>query len=130
MSSKRPERGIGNLVVAVYGVFALSATVRASYQLIRRYEEAPLAYWLSLFSALVYVVATIALARNKVVLAKYTLIFELVGVLAIGLLSVLVPSLFAHPTVWSFFGMGYGFIPLLLPIFGLWWISGRESSIK
>lgn len=130
MSAKRPERGIGNLVVAVYGVFALSATVRASYQLIRRYEEAPLAYWLSLFSALVYVVATIALARNKVVLAKYTLIFELVGVLAIGLLSVLVPSLFAHPTVWSFFGMGYGFIPLLLPIFGLWWISGRESSIK
>lgn len=130
MSAKRPERGIGNLVVAVYGVFALSATVRASYQLIRRYEEAPLAYWLSLFSALIYVVATIALARNKVVLAKYTLIFELVGVLAIGLLSVLVPSLFAHPTVWSFFGMGYGFIPLLLPIFGLWWISGRESSIK
>ena len=130
MSSKRPDRGIGNLVVAVYGVFALSATVRASYQLIRRYEEAPLAYWLSLFSALIYVVATIALARNKVVLAKYTLIFELVGVVAIGLLSVLVPSLFAHPTVWSFFGMGYGFIPLALPIFGLWWISARKSSLK
>jgi len=130
MSSKRPDRGIGNLVVAVYGVFAISATVRASYQLIRRYEEAPLAYWLSLFSALIYVVATIALARNKVVLAKYTLIFELVGVVAIGLLSVLVPSLFAHPTVWSFFGMGYGFIPLALPIFGLWWISARKSSLK
>ena len=130
MSSKRPDRGIGNLVVAVYGVFALSATVRASYQLIRRYEEAPLAYWLSLFSALIYVVATIALARNKVILAKYTLIFELIGVVAIGLLSVLVPSLFAHPTVWSFFGMGYGFIPLALPIFGLWWISARKSSLK
>lgn len=130
MSSKRPDRGIGNLVVAVYGVFALSATVRASYQLIRRYEEAPLAYWLSLFSALIYVVATMALARNKVVLAKYTLIFELVGVVAIGLLSVLVPTLFAHPTVWSFFGMGYGFIPLVLPIFGLWWISARKSSLK
>jgi len=130
MSFKRPDRGIGNLVVAVYGVFALSATVRASYQLIRRYEEAPLAYWLSLFSALIYVVATIALARNKVVLAKYTLIFELVGVVVIGLLSVLVPSLFAHPTVWSFFGMGYGFIPLALPIFGLWWISARKSLLK
>ncbi len=130
MSSMRQERGIGNLVVAVYGVFALSATVRASYQLIRRYEEAPLAYWLSLISALIYVVATIALARNKVVLAKYTLIFELVGVIAIGLLSVLVPSLFAHPTVWSFFGMGYGFIPLVLPIFGLWWVSARKSSLK
>lgn len=130
MSSKRPQHGIGSLVVAVYGVFALSATVRASYQLIRRYEEAPIAYWLSLFSALVYLAATIALARNKVALARYTLIFELVGVLSIGLLSVLVPSLFAHPTVWSFFGMGYGFIPMLLPIFGLWWISSRKSSIS
>lgn len=126
MSSKRPNRGIGNLVVAVYAVFALSATVRASYQLIRRYEEAPLAYWLSLFSAVVYVVATIALAKDKVVLAKYTLIFELVGVISIGLLSIFDPALFAHPTVWSFFGMGYGFIPLALPIFGLWWISVRK----
>jgi hypothetical protein len=127
MGQERAGRGVGNLVVAIYGVFAISATVRATYQLIRRYDEAPLAYWLSLFSALVYLVATLALARNKVALAKYTLTFELIGVLTIGLLSVLVPSLFAHPTVWSFFGMGYGFIPLALPIFGLWWLSGRKS---
>jgi hypothetical protein len=127
MGQERAGRGVGNLVVAIYGVFAISATVRATYQLIRRYDEAPLAYWLSLFSALVYLVATLALARNKVALAKYTLTLELIGVLTIGLLSVLVPSLFAHPTVWSFFGMGYGFIPLALPIFGLWWLSGRKS---
>jgi hypothetical protein len=127
MGQERAGRGVGNLVVAIYGVFAISATVRATYQLIRRYDEAPLAYWLSLFSALVYLVATLALARNKVALAKYTLTSELIGVLTIGLLSVLVPSLFAHPTVWSFFGMGYGFIPLALPIFGLWWLSGRKS---
>ncbi len=127
MGQERAGRGVGNLVVAIYGVFAISATVRATYQLIRRYDEAPLAYWLSLFSALVYLVATLALARNKAALAKYTLTFELIGVLTIGLLSVLVPSLFAHPTVWSFFGVGYGFIPLALPIFGLWWLSGRKS---
>ena len=128
MSSMRQERGIGNLVIAVYGVFAISATVRAIYQLVRRYDEAPLAYWLSLFSALVYIVATIALAKNNVSLAKNTLIFELLGVLTVGSMSLLVPKIFDRPTVWSYFGVGYGFIPLLLPIFGLWWISGRKSS--
>ena len=128
MSSMRQERGIGNLVIAVYGVFAISATVRAIYQLVRRYDEAPLAYWLSLFSALVYIVATIALAKNNVSLAKNTLIFELLGVLTVGSMSLLIPKIFDHPTVWSYFGVGYGFIPLLLPIFGLWWISGRKSS--
>jgi hypothetical protein len=89
-----------------------------------------LAYWLSLFSALVYVVATFALSKNLALLARNTLIFELVGVISIGSMSVLVPEIFAHPTVWSFFGMGYGFIPLVLPIFGLWWISARKSSLK
>jgi hypothetical protein len=127
MSNQRSGRGVGNLVIAIYGVFALSATVRASYQLLRKYEDAPLAYWLSLLSAVVYVIATFALAKSNFKLAKYTLIFELAGVLAVGSLSLLVPALFAHPTVWSFFGIGYGFIPLLLPVFGLWWISRRKS---
>jgi len=128
MSSMRQGRGVGNLVIAIYAVFALSATVRATYQLLRRYEDAPLAYWLSLLSAVVYIVATHALAKNRVGLARNTLIFELVGVIAIGTLSFTVPSLFAHPTVWSNFGMGYGFIPLVLPVFGLWWIAKRKSQ--
>ena len=127
MSNQRSGRGVGNLVIAIYGVFALSATVRASYQLLRKYDDAPVAYWLSLLSAVVYVVATFALAKGNFKLARYTLIFELVGVLAVGSLSLAVPELFAHPTVWSFFGIGYGFIPLLLPVFGLWWISRRKS---
>jgi len=127
VSIQRTGHGIGNLVIAVYGVFALSATVRASYQLLRKYDEAPLAYWLSLISAILYIVATYALAKNKIKLAKNTLIFELLGVLTIGSLSLLVPEFFAHPTVWSYFGSGYGFIPLLLPMFGLWWIARRKA---
>lgn len=122
MSSKRQTRGVGNLVIAIYAVFALSATVRAVYQLLRKYDEAPLAYWLSLVAAVIYIVATFALAKGKYSLAEKTLVFELVGVMTVGSLSYLVPSLFAHPSVWSYFGLGYGLIPLLLPIFGLWWI--------
>ncbi len=128
MSIQQTGRGVGNLVIAVYGVFALSATVRASYQLLRKYDEAPMAYWLSLVAAIIYVVATYALAKNKIKLAQNTLIFELLGVLTVGALSLLAPEFFAHPTVWSYFGIGYGFIPLLLPVFGLWWISSRKSK--
>ena len=122
MNAKTQNRGVGTLVIAIYGVFALSASVRAGYQLLRKYEEAPLAYWLSLLAAVVYIVATFALARGNFALANKTLIFELAGVLVIGTLSLTIPSLFAHPSVWSFYGMGYGFIPLLLPMFGLWWV--------
>ena len=126
MERQRQSLGVGNLVVAIYGVFALSATVRAGYQLVRKFEEAPLAYILSLIAGLVYILATVAIARRKFKLASLTLVFELVGVLAVGGLSVLLPELFAHPTVWSYFGLGYGLIPLLLPIFGLWWL--RRSN--
>jgi hypothetical protein len=122
MRSELQGRGVGTLVIAIYGVFALSASVRASYQLLRKYEEAPLAYWLSLLAAVVYIIATFALARCKYDLANKTLVFELAGVLIIGTLSLTVPSLFDHPSVWSYYGMGYGFIPLLLPMFGLWWV--------
>jgi hypothetical protein len=127
MSSKRQSRGPGNLVIAIYAVFALSASVRAIYQLLRKYDEAPLAYWLSLVAAGVYVIASFALARGNYSLAKKTLVFELVGVISVGLLSVFESNLFGHPSVWSYFGLGYGLIPLLLPIFGLWWIRKAQS---
>jgi len=53
MKDQRREFGSGNLVVALYAIFALSATVRASYQIFRKFEEAPLAYSLSLIAGLV-----------------------------------------------------------------------------
>jgi hypothetical protein len=122
MRSNLQGRGVGTLVIAIYGVFALSASVRAIYQILRKFDEAPLAYLLSLVAAIVYVVATFALAKGQFGLAHKTLMFELIGVLVVGSLSIFIPSLFAHPSVWSYFGMGYAFIPLALPLFGLWWI--------
>lgn len=114
------------LLVAVYAVFALSATARASYQLLRHFDEAPLAYSLSAVSALIYIVATIALAKRSAFARKIAVItvsIELVGVLVVGLLSIFQPSLFAHPSVWSQFGIGYGLVPLFLPLLGLWWLA-------
>lgn len=124
--------GPGRLLVAVYGVFALSASARASFQLLTKFEEAPLAYSLSAVSAFVYIIATVALARGgrSSNLAWATVGFELVGVLSVGTLSIVLPDLFAHPSVWSGFGSGYAFIPLILPILGLAWLWRERVADK
>lgn len=122
--------GVGRVLIAIYAVFAISATARASYQLIREFDQAPLAYSLSALSAVVYLLATYSLSKSEDKwqrIAFYTIWFELVGVIAVGLLSLGLPDLFAHPSVWSNFGAGYAFIPLLLPILGLLWLRKRNA---
>ena len=123
----KPSRplGVGRLLILVYAVFAISSTARASFQIITKFEDAPLAYSLSLLSAVVYVLATVSLARSGPTwqkVAVYSVIFELVGVLTIGTLSFVAPELFDHASVWSGFGSGYGYLPLVLPVLGLIWI--------
>jgi hypothetical protein len=122
--------GVGRVLIAIYAVFAISATARATYQLIREFDQAPLAYSLSALSAVVYLLATYSLSKSEAKwqrIAFYTIWFELVGVIAVGLLSLGLPDLFAHPSVWSNFGAGYAFIPLLLPILGLLWLRKRNA---
>jgi hypothetical protein len=122
------ELGVGRLLIAVYGVFAISASARASYQLLTEFNQAPVAYSLSLLAACVYVLATIALAKQWPKMSLFAVLFELAGVLLVGTLSLLTPELFAHPSVWSGFGQGYGYIPLLLPILGLIWLYRRRDA--
>ncbi len=128
--SEKLGLGVGRLLIAVYAVFALSATARASYQLFREFDEAPVAYTLSLVSALTYILVTIALTKKGdtwASIARITVWFELFGVIAVGIASFALPSLFNHPSVWSGFGMGYGFLPLALPVLGLVWLSRRRK---
>ena len=81
------------MLVAVYGIFAVAATSRSAVQLATRFDQAPVAYLLSAFAAVVYVLA-----------------------------DLVVPQAFPDATVWSFFGIGYGFVPLVLPVLGLLWL--------
>lgn len=122
--------GPGRLLVAVYGVLALAATARGLYQVSTRWSEAPLAYALSLLAGLVYCVATYALARDRRTLAWAAVGFELVGVLVVGTLSLADVGDFPDETVWSGFGAGYGYVPLVLPFVGLWWLwrTGRPAG--
>jgi hypothetical protein len=111
------------VLVVVYAVLALAATGRSILQITEYFSRAPLAYLLSAFAAAVYIVATWCLARGgrwvRVGIVACTI--ELVGVLVVGAASYLVPEAFPDKTVWSHFGQGYGYVPLVLPVLGLWW---------
>ncbi|MCA2213481.1 hypothetical protein [Jidongwangia harbinensis] len=117
--------GAGRVLLLVYGIFALSAGARAGVQIATRFDEAPLAYLLSAGAALVYLAATVGLAvggaRGRLIaLAGCTV--ELLGVLVVGTLSVADAVAFPDDTVWSRYGSGYGYVPLILPFIGLWWL--------
>lgn len=131
----RPEvstgTGPGRIVVAVYGVLALAATGRSVLQITEYLDRAPLAYVLSALAAVIYIVATVALAKGGASGARVAtgaILVEAVGVLTVGTLSFLQPSLFPDKTVWSHYGSGYGYLPLVLPFVGLWWIHRARSG--
>lgn len=122
-SSTGTGRGFGRVLVFVYGIFALAATGRSTLQLATKASEAPVPYALSAFAAVVYIVATFALATGRRSLALTAVGIELVGVLSVGVTSLLLPEDYPDATVWSDFGAGYGYVPLVLPLIGLWWLS-------
>ncbi len=124
--------GPGRVLVAVYAIFALAATSRAAVQISTKFHEAPLAYVLSALAAIVYVLATVALARRgagwwRIALAACGI--ELVGVLTIGTFSLFDSEAFPHATVWSLYGQGYLFIPLILPMVGLYWLRRTKPRV-
>ena len=129
MSTKPKILGVGRLLIAVYAIFAISSLARASYQLATKFQDAPFAYSLSAVAAVIYIVATIALAKGTLQkLAIFAIAFELVGVITVGILSYTHPELFAHPSVWSKFGQGYGYVPFVLPILGLLWLRKQRKN--
>jgi hypothetical protein len=117
--------GPGRLLVAVYALFALSASARALVQIATKFSDAPVAYLLSAFAGLVYILATITLAvgtQRARRIAVVSISIELAGVLAVGTWSLADPGRFPDATVWSGYGSGYGYVPLVLPVFGLLWL--------
>ncbi len=120
-----PPTGPRRVLIALYAIFALAATARGIVQIATKYDEAPLAYSLSLFSGFVYIAATIGLVTNRRwsrPLAWAAVGTEMVGVVTIGLASIIDSTAFPHDTVWSRFGAGYGYVPVILPVLGLMWL--------
>ena len=120
-----PPTGPRRVLIALYAIFALAATARGIVQIATKFDEAPLAYSLSLFSGIVYIAATVGLVTNRRwsrPLAWAAVGTEMVGVLVIGVLSIVDSTAFPHDTVWSRFGAGYGYVPIILPVLGLMWL--------
>jgi hypothetical protein len=131
--------GVGRVLVAVYAILAIAATGRSVFQILDRFEEAPIAFSLSALAAVVYIVATIALAMGWRRVALLTICFELAGVLVIGTVSVVAPGLLGldgldpfgrEATVWSAYGAGYLLVPLALPVLGLLWLRSRPATVE
>ena len=117
--------GPGRVLVAVYALFALSAFARAAVQIATKFSHAPVAYLLSAFAAVVYIIATVTLTAGsprarRIAVASCSV--EFAGVVAVGTWSLLDRATFPDATVWSGYGSGYGYVPLVLPVFGLLWL--------
>jgi hypothetical protein len=127
-AASRPDStrtGPGRLLVAIYGLFALSASARAGVQIVTKFSHAPVAYLLSAFAAVVYIIATVTLSVGSPTARRIAVLscsIELAGVLAVGTWSLADRATFPDATVWSGYGSGYGFVPLVLPVFGLLWL--------
>ena len=126
--------GIGRVLVVVYAIMALAATGRSAVQILEDWQNAPLAYALSAAAAVVYILATVALVKSDAsgwyTIAWIAISFELVGVIVVGTLSLTHPDLFSHDaTVWSGFGYGYFWVPLVLPFVGVWWLVRHRHGI-
>ena len=123
--------GPGRVLLVVYGIFALSASARAGVQIATKFHEAPLAYLLSAAAALIYIAATVGLAiggtRGRLI-ALTSCSIELIGVLVVGTLSIRDKAAFPDATVWSGYGSGYGYVPLVLPMVGLWWLWRHRAA--
>jgi hypothetical protein len=123
-----PRTGPHRVLIAVYALFTVAAGARSGVQLATQASEAPLAYSLSAAAACTYAAGWYAIARaarGQTALASVLLWFELSGVLVVGTLSLLQPDWFPDATVWSDYGIGYGFVPAVLPICGLLWLRSQ-----
>ncbi|HLL35799.1 MAG TPA: hypothetical protein VK545_18370 [Streptomyces sp.] len=130
---RRLASGPGTLLVWLYGVMVVGAVSRSAYQIATEFDRAPLAYSLSAVAGVVYGFITYTLVRGGERARRAALVCcaaELVGVATVGLWTLVEPSAFPDATVWSDFGMGYLFIPVILPVSALVWLRKARGGTR
>lgn len=122
---RRLISGPGMLLVWLYGVMVVGAVSRSVVQIATEFDKAPLAYTLSAVAGIVYGFITYSLVRGGDRARRAAFVccaLELAGVLIVGTWTLVEPSAFPDATVWSDYGMGYLFIPVLLPVTAMYWL--------
>jgi hypothetical protein len=130
--SDAPRRsGAHQVLLAFYALFTLAAGARSVVQLATDADRAPVAYGLSLAAAVTYALGWVAIRRasiGRTAFASVMLWVELAGVLTVGTLSLVKDEWFPDASVWSDYGIGYGFVPAVLPVAGLLWLRRQRTS--
>ena len=124
--------GAHQVLLAFYALFTLAAGARSIVQLATDAGEAPVAYALSLAAALTYALGWVAIRRASVgqtAFASVMLWVELAGVVVVGTLSLVQEEWFPDASVWSGYGIGYGFVPAVLPVAGLLWLRRQRRPV-
>ena len=132
-SDPAPRSGPHKVLLALYALFTVAAGARAIVQLTTQYDDAPVAYWLSLAAAVTYALGWYAIRQASVGntgFASVMLWIELAGVLTVGTLSIVEDQWFPDASVWSDYGIGYGFVPLALPVAGLLWLRRQKRATR
>ncbi|MFS4097618.1 hypothetical protein [Streptomyces sp. AF1A] len=132
---EKPTRlisGPGMLLVWFYGVMVVGAVSRSVFQIATEFDRAPLAYALSAVAGVVYGFITYTLIRGGETARRAALVCcaaELAGVLLVGTWTLVDRSAFPDATVWSYYGAGYVFIPVLLPVSALYWLRRARGGV-
>lgn len=131
MTASERRSGAHQVLIALYALFALAAGARSLVQLATRADEAPVAYSLSLAAAATYVLGWVAIRRaadGRTGFASWMLWVELAGVVTVGTLSLVEDGWFPDDSVWSGYGIGYGFVPAVLPVAALLWLRAQDPG--
>ncbi|MEY4349783.1 MAG: hypothetical protein RL719_1080 [Actinomycetota bacterium] len=123
MPKSQPTNSVNRVLIAIYAVLALAALGRSSFELATKFGQAPVPYSLSAAAAIVYLFVTISFIKRWSRAAFWLLAIELIFVLSVGFAGLADPNLFPEKTVWTTFGIGYGFFPLFMPIIGLFYLN-------
>jgi hypothetical protein len=121
--------GTSDTLAFFYGLWAFSALGRAVYQYIWKHPVNFMPTHISTFVGVLYIAIIIGLRRRSPRAWWTTLALlcvELSGVLLVGTIDV-VWHPFAYASVWSGYGIGYFFMPLVLPFVGLTWLLRKET---
>ena len=129
------KSGPHQVLMACYAIFVLAAGARSAVQLSTKFHVAPVAYVLSAVAAVTYALGWFAIRRasqGEPRFAWVMLSVELTGVLTVGTLSLVQHSWFPRgadaQSVWSAYGMGYGWVPAALPLLGIWWLVREHRA--
>jgi hypothetical protein len=123
-------RASGVILAISYPVLAISTGFRAVYQLFfKEGVDNYLGPALTAVAALLYLVATVGFAVHKKWAWRVSVTalgLELLLVLTVGTLSLFYADVIGR-TVWRYYGIDYGFFPLIQPLLGLLWLFHPQT---